>query len=308
MYSVLKLIVEYESGIKIPATHNGLGYNNLIYMSLLLAKMQVNADVDYLDINAKVFTTLAIEEPEAHLHPAMQYKFLKFLNENKKEKKVRQIFVTTHSTHITGAVSLDEIICLHNEEGKTSIGYQKNVFPNDKSKKYVQRFLDATKSDMLFSQKVLFVEGIAEQLLMSIFANYIDKSLEDNHVSIISVGGRCFDHFLYLFDVEKENTTYKNKFVAWVSDDLNFIGCIKNNRSISAKHSEAAVLELYEMEPAKGGGYVGLDIKSKSGESKAIVASARYSQKSLKWLKEIQPILAKVFSLEETYEYHGKDA
>ena len=209
MYSVLKLIVEYESGIKIPATHNGLGYNNLIYMSLLLAKMQVNADVDYLDINAKVFTTLAIEEPEAHLHPAMQYKFLKFLNENKKEKKVRQIFVTTHSTHITSAVSLDEIICLHNEEGNTSIGYPTNVFPDDKSKKYVQRFLDATKSDMLFAQKVLFVEGIAEQLLMSIFANYIDKSLEDNHVSIINVGGRYFDHFLHLFDVTKENTIPK---------------------------------------------------------------------------------------------------
>jgi len=209
MYSVLKLIVEYESGIKIPATHNGLGYNNLIFMSLLLAKMQVNADVDYLDINAKVFTTLAIEEPEAHLHPAMQYKFLKFLNENKKEKKVRQIFVTTHSTHITSAVSLDEIICLHNEEGNTSIGYPKKVFPNDKSKKYVQRFLDATKSDMLFAQKVLFVEGIAEQLLMSIFANYLDMSLEDNHVAIINVGGRYFDHFLHLFDKTKENTIPK---------------------------------------------------------------------------------------------------
>lgn len=134
-------------------------------MSLLLAKMQVNADVDYLDANAKVFTTLAIEEPEAHLHPAMQYKFLKFLNENKKEKKVRQIFVTTHSTHITSAVSLDEIICLHNEGGETNVGYPKKVFLNGdgteniKSKKYVQRFLDATKSDMLFAQKVLFVEG-----------------------------------------------------------------------------------------------------------------------------------------------------
>lgn len=209
MYSVLKLIVEYESGIKIPATHNGLGYNNLIFMSLLLAKMQVNADVDYLDSNAKVFTALAIEEPEAHLHPAMQYKFLKFLNENKKEKKVRQIFVTTHSTHITSAVSLDEIICLHNEEGNTLIGYPSKVFPNDKSKKYVQRFLDATKSDMLFAEKVLFVEGIAEQLLMSIFANYIDKSLEDNHVATINVGGRYFDHFLHLFDITKENTIPK---------------------------------------------------------------------------------------------------
>ena len=215
MYSVLKLIVEYETGVKIPANHNGLGYNNLIFMSLLLAKMQVNADVDYLDTNAKVFTMLAIEEPEAHLHPAMQYKFLKFLSENKKEKKVRQIFVTTHSTHITSAVSLDEIICLHNENGETNVGYPKNVFLNDdgsdnvKSKKYVQRFLDATKSDMLFAQKVLFVEGIAEQLLLSIYANYLDKSLEDHHVAVINVGGRYFNHFLYLFDGEKENTIPK---------------------------------------------------------------------------------------------------
>lgn len=215
MYSVLKLIVQYETGIKIPATHNGLGYNNLIFMSLLLAKMQVNADVEYLDVNAKVFTTLAIEEPEAHLHPAMQYKFLKFLNENKKIKKVRQIFVTTHSTHITSAVSLDEIICLHNEGGETNVGYPKKVFLNGdgseniKSKKYVQRFLDATKSDMLFAQKVIFVEGIAEQLLLSIFANYLGKSLEDKHIAVINVGGRYFDHFLYLFDSQKENTIPK---------------------------------------------------------------------------------------------------
>lgn len=215
MYYVLKLIVEYETGIKIPATHNGLGYNNLIFMSLLLAKMQVNADVDYLDTNAKVFTTLAIEEPEAHLHPAMQYKFLKFLNDNKKEKKVRQIFVTTHSTQITSAVSLDEIICLHNENGDTKIGYPKKVFlkeggsENLKSKKYVQRFLDATKSDMLFAQKVLLVEGIAEQLLMSVFANYIEKSFENNHVAIINIAGRYFNHFLYLFDSLKENTIPK---------------------------------------------------------------------------------------------------
>lgn len=209
MFSVLKLIVEYESGIKIPATHNGLGYNNLIFMSLLLAKMQVNADVQYLDSNAKVFTTLVIEEPEAHLHPAMQYKFLKFLNENKKDKKVRQIFITTHSTHITSAVSLDNIICLHVEDKNTSIGYPKKVFPDDKSKKYVQRFLDATKSDMLFAQKILLVEGIGEQLLLSVLANYLDKSLEDNHIAVINVGGRYFDHFLNLFDSTKENTIPK---------------------------------------------------------------------------------------------------
>ena len=63
---------------------------------------------------------------------------------------------------------MNEIICLHNEGGETIIGYPSKVFPTNKNKKYVQRFLDATKSNMLFAQKVILVEGLAELLLMSI--------------------------------------------------------------------------------------------------------------------------------------------
>jgi len=62
---------------------------------------------------------------------------------------------------------------------------------------------------MLFAQKILFVEGIAEQLLMSIFANYLNISLEDNHVAVINVGGRYFEHFLYLFDSSNINAIPK---------------------------------------------------------------------------------------------------
>lgn len=214
MYSALKLIIGYEAlAMKIPASHNGLGYNNLIFMSLLLAKMQVNADGSYLGGNAKVFPVLAIEEPEAHLHPSMQYKFLKFLKENKEKRKVRQIFVTTHSTQITSAVLLDEIICLHNEGGVIKVGYPGKTFPlNDQGKKakaYVQRFLDATRSDMLFAQKVIFVEGLAEQLLLPTIAKYCGVNLEDYHTAIVAVGGRFFENFLYMFDSTQPNTIPK---------------------------------------------------------------------------------------------------
>lgn len=222
MFSALKLIVEHETGITVPATHNGLGYNNLIYMSLLLAKMQVMSDGDYLDMNAKVFPILAIEEPEAHLHPSMQYKFLKFLRENKDiKKKVRQVFVTSHSTQITSAVLLDEIICLYNkEDNELVVGYPGRAFSNDdageKSKAYVQRFLDATKSDMLFAKKVILVEGLAEQLLIPILAEYCDQSLEDHHISVINIGGRYFDHFLHLFNSKESHTLPKK--IACVTD------------------------------------------------------------------------------------------
>jgi putative ATP-dependent endonuclease of OLD family len=217
LFSALRLVVEHNTGIRVPATHNGLGYNNLIFMSLLLAKMQMNSDGDYMGGNSKVFAVLAIEEPEAHLHPAMQYKFLKFLNENHEQRRVRQVFVTTHSAHITSAVSLDEIICLSCKNGVTAVGYPGRVFPADgKSKKYVQRFLDATKSEMLFAKGVILVEGIAEQMLMSTFARYKGKPLEDSQISVVNVGGRYFEHFLFLFDSDNSNSIAK--YIACVTD------------------------------------------------------------------------------------------
>lgn len=226
LYSVLQLIVRQNTGINIPITNNGLGYNNLIFMSLLLAKMQVDSDGKYLGSNAKVFPILAIEEPEAHLHPTMQFQFIKFLKKNISEKKVKQVFITSHSTHITASSSLDDIICLYQDNGKTAVSYPGKVFydvvgekkyqENLNSKKYVQRFLDATKSNLLFSEKIILVEGIAEQLLIPIFADYLGKSLEDNHISVVNIGGRYFEHFLYLFDTKKSYTI--NRKIACITD------------------------------------------------------------------------------------------
>jgi len=218
LYSALKLIVKLETGITIPATHNGLGYNNLIFISLLLAKMQKDSSGDYLGSNSKTFPILVIEEPEAHLHPAMQYKFLKFLHKNNKDK-AKQIFITTHSPSITAAVELNKIICFNRDnKGALNVAYLGKVFSEKEkdSKAYVQRFLDATKSDMLFSKKVVLVEGITEQLLFPLFTKYESKSIEDEHISIVNIGGRYFKHFLKLFDTSKPFTI--NKKVACITD------------------------------------------------------------------------------------------
>lgn len=222
-YSALKLIIENETGMNLPISNNGLGYNNLIFMSLLLAKMQVDSDGKYLGSNAKVFPILAIEEPEAHLHPSMQFQFLEFLKKNLEEKRVRQVFITTHSTHITASSELDQIICLYKNKDKTDVAYPGKVFgeneEDQQSKKYVQRFLDATKSDMLFADRVILVEGIAEQLLLSIFAKYLGESLEEKHISVVNVGGRYFKHFLKLFDYRNSKNAINRKVVCLTDID-----------------------------------------------------------------------------------------
>ena len=55
----------------VPLAHNGLGYNNLINIYMLVKLVEIRKGKD--------FRILCIEEPEAHLHPAMQYKLFKFL-------------------------------------------------------------------------------------------------------------------------------------------------------------------------------------------------------------------------------------
>lgn len=217
----LRLIVE-KNGFKLPIKNNGLGYNNLLFIALILAKMQMESS-NYMGDNAKVFPVLAIEEPEAHLHPSMQAKFLKFLNKN---EQARQIFISSHSTHITSAINLESIVCLYDDiEGNPAVGYPGRVFSSSRedidSKIYVQRFLDATKSNMLFADRLVFVEGLAEQLLIPSFALYlgIEDSLIDEHVGIISVDSRTFKHFLKLYAYHETDSPYAiNRKVVCITD------------------------------------------------------------------------------------------
>jgi putative ATP-dependent endonuclease of OLD family len=204
--SALRMYVESEA-MSVPAQNNGMGYNNLIYISLVLARTDMDnaAESSKRGPNSKSFPILCIEEPEAHLHPALQYKLLKHLQERVTPKKrTRQVFITTHSTHITSASSLDRLICFSTTStGAPEVAYPGRCFSDTKegktSKAYVERYLDATKSDMLFAKGIIFVEGIAELLLLPVMAEQLNCSLAVHHVAIISVGGLTFKHFLPIF-------------------------------------------------------------------------------------------------------------
>lgn len=268
MFSVLRMFIKYAVGIEVPATYNGLGYNNLIYMSLLLAKMQADGNIAYMKRNAKVLSFLAVEECEAHLHPAMQYKFLKFLQDNNLNGHVRQIFMTSHSTQIASAVKLDDLICLTSPAlGQINVGYPRAIYKEESSndmvsKQYVQRFLDATKADMFFANRLIFVEGIAEELLLPVFGRYLNKNLTDEHVLVVNMGGRYFNHFLKLFDTKNPYTINK-KIVCLTDidpcrkkkgDDKNYEVCYPYEYNIDTdnydyKHHADTELDQYVVHP-----------------------------------------------------------
>lgn len=193
---------------------NGLGYNNLLYISLLLTKFsnikELNRSYDYQ------FPILIVEEPEAHLHTHLQKFLSKYFFE---QEVVGQVFMTTHSTHVSSHADLDSLIVFYKSSGHNLSKRIGTIFDtnNKKEKDYklhLKRWLDATKSDIFFGKKVLLVEGIAERLLIpkffTIYSGNADdleweNTLESEGISVISVDGVTFRPFLQLFNTNGLN-------------------------------------------------------------------------------------------------------
>jgi len=190
-------IQDTKSNYILPLSHNGLGYNNLINMYILIKLFEYQKSGD--------FRILCLEEPEAHLHPAMQYKLFKFLKKLDEEDNLnQQIFVTTHSPNITAVAGLDNMFMLAYDRTASCSdckqqSMRKQLESEKEAKKHMMKFLDVTRSDMLFADKIIFVEGIAEKLLMPKFMEKCGYPYEDEHVSIVEVGGINFQHFTKLF-------------------------------------------------------------------------------------------------------------
>lgn len=208
---------EDENIIYRDLVENSLGYNNLIYIATILAEFEG------LKQNFSTPRILLIEEIEAHLNPQIQIKLIKYLEKQAKENDI-QVIITTHSPTIASSISLNNIICFNYFNGKIKITDLIDCKLNEKEVKFLDRWLDATKSTLLFSKGVLLVEGLAEALLIGKLASlylktrkYGVNSLEEAGISVINMNGIFFNYFFKLYDgyapkvlTQEENETKKD--------------------------------------------------------------------------------------------------
>lgn len=196
-------------------SENSLGYNNLLYMATILAEIELS-DEDY--------KLILIEEPEAHLHPQLQTQFIKYIEKIVKDKPNLQVIITTHSTVLASSVSIENIIHITKNDNRIEAINIANIGLEPEKIKFINRWLDATKSNLLFAKGVIFVEGISEGILIPELAkiclaeynkNHSDKlpvTLEDAGVSVINMNGIYFKYFMSLYCNMKElkNNTIDN--------------------------------------------------------------------------------------------------
>lgn len=219
----------YNQGTGIlPEEFNGLGYMNFFAILFELHIQLRDIRKSCIENDGKgIINLLFIEEPEVHTHPHMQYIFIKNIeslikNEISKGITNIQTIVTTHSAHIVSLCDFNYIKYFLNtgdniKAKNLNLLKGKDGTSNDKEAlsrfKFFKRYLTVNTAEIFFADKVIFIEGTTERILLPQFIRKIDAAnienpnyhpLASQHISIIEVGtySYLFEELIKFLDVK----------------------------------------------------------------------------------------------------------
>jgi putative ATP-dependent endonuclease of the OLD family len=180
-----------------------LGCANLIYLTLLSLELERQVHE-----GERSHTFLAIEEPEAHLHPHLQrLAFRDYLDTQADEgaveikPKPQTILLTTHSPHIVSVAPLKSLVILKSSaDGHGTIGSSTARLELDHAVvKDLERYLDVSRGECVFAKGILLVEGAAEEFLIPALAKLRGLDFDRLGVTVCSVNGTNFTPYVKLF-------------------------------------------------------------------------------------------------------------
>jgi putative ATP-dependent endonuclease of OLD family len=176
-----------------PLGSASLGTLNVLYLALLELSLEQR-----LDESEIAHVLMAVEEPEAHLHPHLQR--LIFRRVLRDEQETQTVVVTTHSPHIASVADPRGLLILRTNGNKTEAAAASDANLDEREWDDIERYLDATRAEMVFARRVLLVEGFAEQVLVPRLALAEGADVDKLGLSVCAIHGTHFQTYARFLD------------------------------------------------------------------------------------------------------------
>lgn len=186
----------------LPEFSIGLGYQNLQSLSYQLVSFKTARMNPEMGSPPPVHIVM-IEEPEAHLHVQVQRIFPdkahKLISPTDKDASAlkSQLLISTHSSHLAHAEDFDRLRYVRripasaaHPTPSTEVVDLGEVFgDDDDTRQFAERYFRVQHTDLLFANAALFVEGVAERMLVPLFMEMKYEVLNSRYVSLLDIGG-----------------------------------------------------------------------------------------------------------------------
>ena len=215
-----------------PMEYHGMGtrsWSSLLTLKAFISLLNANAEKD----KSPFFPILAIEEPEAHIHPNAQKKLYRQIKEIPGQK-----IIATHSPYIAASAKLTQIRSLYKSDGRVSCGKIKMDDLEQEDMRKINRQVINTRGEIFFSKVIVFSEGETEEQALPIFAkHHFNITPEEMGINFVGVGGNTnylpfmrfaegFNIPWFIFSDAEENVKTE------IHNQFNECGCKRDEKDI----------------------------------------------------------------------------